>query len=117
LVFSAIAVPSVAAPTDELAILAARTTVPGVVVEVARIKRDGSVTYETAGTLDNGQPANEHTVFEIGSVTKTFTATILASMVLDCSVKLDDPVQTPAQHRDKSREGDQDSACSSCQST
>jgi CubicO group peptidase (beta-lactamase class C family) len=32
------------------------------------------------------------TVFEIGSITKTFTATVLASMVADGSVALDDPV-------------------------
>ena len=91
--FSVIAVPSIAAPTDEAAILAARTTTPGVVVELARVMRGGSVSYVTAGKLDDGKSANEHTVFEIGSVTKTFTATILASMVLDGSVRLDDPVQ------------------------
>jgi CubicO group peptidase (beta-lactamase class C family) len=33
-----------------------------------------------------------HTLFEIGSVTKTFTATILSTMVLDGTVKLNDPV-------------------------
>jgi D-alanyl-D-alanine-carboxypeptidase/D-alanyl-D-alanine-endopeptidase len=89
----AMAVPSIAAPTSQSAILAARTTTPGTVVELARVTRGGPVVYETAGKLDDGKSANEHTVFEIGSVTKTFTATILASMVLDGSVRLDDPVQ------------------------
>lgn len=36
---------------------------------------------------------DEHTVFEIGSVTKTFTGIILADMVLKNEVKLDDPLQ------------------------
>ncbi len=49
-------------------------------------------TIFTAGTSGTSRPIDEHTLFEIGSVTKTFTATILASMVLDGSVSLDDPV-------------------------
>jgi CubicO group peptidase (beta-lactamase class C family) len=48
----------------------------------------------TAGNLDNGtsQEANGDTVFEIGSVTKTFTALILAGMVERGEMQLDDPV-------------------------
>jgi CubicO group peptidase (beta-lactamase class C family) len=54
---------------------------------------DGTgTTILTAGTSGTSRPIDEHTLFEIGSVTKTFTATILASMVLDGSVSLDDPV-------------------------
>src|SRR6058998_2381693 len=37
-----------------------------------------------------GVPADR--VFEIGSITKTFTASILAAMAADGSVRLDDPV-------------------------
>lgn len=37
-------------------------------------------------------PADEHTIYEIGSITKTFTATILADMVEKGEVKLDDPI-------------------------
>src|SRR5882724_984555 len=42
-----------------------------------------------------GDPAlpNGQTVYEIGSVTKTFTATLLADAVIRGEVKLDDPVQ------------------------
>src|SRR5579884_2681589 len=36
---------------------------------------------------------DERTRFQIGSVTKTFTATLLAQMVLDHEVSLDDPIQ------------------------
>ena len=40
-----------------------------------------------------GQPVNEHTVYEIGSITKVFTALSLADMALKGEVSLDDPVQ------------------------
>lgn len=40
-----------------------------------------------------GQPVNEHTVFEIGSVTKVFTALALADLAAKRELSLDDPVQ------------------------
>jgi CubicO group peptidase (beta-lactamase class C family) len=40
-----------------------------------------------------GQPVNERTVYEIGSITKVFTALTLADMVVKGEVGLDDPVQ------------------------
>ncbi len=48
----------------------------------------------SAGKLDNGNAAevNGDTVFEIGSVTKTFTALLLLDMVERGEMKLDDPV-------------------------
>lgn len=48
----------------------------------------------SAGKLDNGtsQEVNGDTVFEIGSVTKTFTALLLLDMVERGEMKLDDPV-------------------------
>ncbi|NNJ72814.1 MAG: serine hydrolase [Enterobacterales bacterium] len=39
------------------------------------------------------QMVNSDTLFEIGSITKTFTATALASMVNEGLIKLDDPIQ------------------------
>ncbi len=47
-----------------------------------------------AGKLDNGnrQEVNGDTVFEIGSVTKTFTTLLLVDMVQRGEMKLDDPV-------------------------
>src|SRR6266699_4505731 len=47
-----------------------------------------------AGKLDNGtqQGVNGDSVFEIGSMTKTFTALLLVDMVERGEVKLDDPV-------------------------
>jgi D-alanyl-D-alanine-carboxypeptidase/D-alanyl-D-alanine-endopeptidase len=44
------------------------------------------------GTLDNGKAADGDTVYEIGSITKTFTATLLAQAVLAGRVTLDTPV-------------------------
>jgi D-alanyl-D-alanine-carboxypeptidase/D-alanyl-D-alanine-endopeptidase len=41
---------------------------------------------------DHGRPLDGDSVFEIGSITKTFTATLLALMVQDHDVDLDDPV-------------------------
>ena len=40
-----------------------------------------------------GQPVNERTVYEIGSITKVFTAVTLADMAIKGEVGLDDPVQ------------------------
>src|SRR5215471_10518175 len=42
---------------------------------------------------ESGKPPDGGTVFEIGSITKTFTASLLAEEVLGGKVKLTDPVQ------------------------
>ena len=60
-------------------------------IVVGSIDGDG-VTVFKAGTSGTARPLDEDTLFEIGSVTKTFTATLLATMVLDGSVNLEDPV-------------------------
>lgn len=46
----------------------------------------------TFGKLADGKAPNKNTVFEIGSVTKTFTATMLAEEVLGGKDKLNEPV-------------------------
>lgn len=48
----------------------------------------------SAGTLNGPgtRPPDAHTIFEIGSVTKTFTAALLADMVRRGEVRLDEPV-------------------------
>jgi len=38
----------------------------------------------------NGEPPDSHSIFEVGSITKTFTATLLAQMVLDGKIQLED---------------------------
>lgn len=44
------------------------------------------------GKLDNGRAPDGDTVYEIGSITKTFTATLLADAVLSRRATLDEPV-------------------------
>jgi CubicO group peptidase (beta-lactamase class C family) len=39
------------------------------------------------------QPPDEHTVYEIGSITKVFSGTLLAQLVLEKKIQLDAPVQ------------------------
>lgn len=57
------------------------------------VDEHGSQIY-SAGKLDNGtdQEVNGDTLFEIGSMTKTFTALLLQDMVARGEMKLDDPV-------------------------
>lgn len=44
------------------------------------------------GSAGNGRPVDGRTVFEIGSITKTFTAALLADMAARGDVRLDQPV-------------------------
>jgi D-alanyl-D-alanine-carboxypeptidase/D-alanyl-D-alanine-endopeptidase len=55
---------------------------------------DGDRTEIVAfGKLDNGNAPDGDTVYEIGSITKTFTATLLAQDVLSGRLTLDTPVE------------------------
>jgi hypothetical protein len=54
---------------------------PGVGIIAGVIDR-GKISIYSAGSTGTSTALDEHTLFEIGSVTKTFTATILATMVL-----------------------------------
>lgn len=55
---------------------------------------DGEVAYFNFGTMEQGgKPVNENTLYEIASITKVFTGTLLADAVLSGKVNLDDPVQ------------------------
>jgi len=54
---------------------------------------DGDKTEIVAfGKLDNGNAPDGDTVYEIGSITKTFTATLLAQVVLSGRLTLDTPI-------------------------
>ena len=54
----------------------------------------GGTTYSVYGSRDStGAPVDEHTVFEIGSITKAFTGILLADMVRRGAVAFDDPIQ------------------------
>ncbi|MGH8283671.1 MAG: serine hydrolase, partial [Gammaproteobacteria bacterium] len=62
---------------------------PAIVVAV--VDGDRSHVY-TFGKLGNGKAPDADTMFQIGSVTKTFTATLLAEAVDQDNLKLDTPV-------------------------
>ncbi|MGB8634935.1 MAG: serine hydrolase [Rhodanobacteraceae bacterium] len=62
---------------------------PAVVMAVVDCKRSHIYAF---GTLADGQQPDAGTVFEIGSVTKTFTATLLAQAVQAGELKLETPV-------------------------
>lgn len=64
--------------------------VPGLVVGL--LEADGTRRYVAVGDSDGDRPLDEHSVFEIGSITKTFTSLVLAYMVEAGDVALDDPV-------------------------
>jgi CubicO group peptidase (beta-lactamase class C family) len=59
------------------------------------ILKDGQMFFYGYGETakDSGKLPNEQTIFEIGSITKTFTAVLLADAVNRGMIKLDDPVQ------------------------
>ena len=61
---------------------------------VVGILEDGRTRVIAYGDPGPGQPALDgNTVFEIGSISKVFTATMLAEMVQEGRVHLDDPAQ------------------------
>ena len=64
-------------------------------VAVGMIRGEGTWVMGSGKARSAGPPSppDAHTIFEIGSVTKVFTATLLAAMVEDGLVALDDPVQ------------------------
>jgi serine-type D-Ala-D-Ala carboxypeptidase/endopeptidase len=72
-----------------------RVTQKGVVgIVLATRGRDGETKVFCAGTAGcEGMTLDGDTLFEIGSITKTFTAALLADMVIRGEVKLDDPVE------------------------
>jgi CubicO group peptidase (beta-lactamase class C family) len=53
---------------------------------------DGSTRVVAYGDAGGGRRLDEHSVFEIGSITKTFTGTLLADMAQRGEVQLTDPV-------------------------
>lgn len=58
------------------------------------ILKDGKTFFYGYGETAKGnkQIPNEHTIFEIGSISKTFTATLLADAVNSNKIKLDDSI-------------------------
>ena len=65
--------------------------VPGLVVGILH---EGEKTYVGVGRLSDDDPSRPgaRTIFEIGSISKTFTATLLAGAVVRGGLNLDDPI-------------------------
>lgn len=75
---------------------------------VAIVERGQAPRYLTAGKSGvDGLPLDRNTVFEIGSITKVFTSTLLSDMVERGEVKLDDPISKylPGKVRVPTRKG------------
>lgn len=68
---------------------------PRVAALVVGICYRGTTRAFAYGTVrkDGGPPPDEDTLFEIGSITKVFTSTVLAQMTCSGEVRLDDPIQ------------------------
>jgi CubicO group peptidase (beta-lactamase class C family) len=63
-------------------------------IVVGLVDGSGARYYSYGATArSGGRPVDERTVFEIGSITKVFTALALADMAAHGEVSLDDPVQ------------------------
>lgn len=62
-------------------------------IAIGIIDKDGPQYYLFGTKTDGGQPVDEHTIYEIGSISKTFTGILLAQAILDGQVKADDPAQ------------------------
>lgn len=63
----------------------------GIIVGVTSSKGSSFFSYGLT-SLSDGRPIDEHTVMEIGSVTKVFTALLLAEMVMKGEMSLEDPI-------------------------
>lgn len=64
---------------------------PSIVVGI--IDKDGPQYYAFGTKTIGGKPFNEHTIYEIGSISKTFTAILLAQMVQEGKLKTEDAAQ------------------------
>lgn len=64
----------------------------GIVVGVVTSKGTTFYSYGVKSLITN-EPVDENSVFEMGSITKTFTGILLADMVIKGDLNLDDPLQ------------------------
>ncbi len=55
--------------------------------------KDGEIYKFHKGKLTNGESPNDQTLYEIASLTKTFTGTLLAKAILDKKVELDNDIR------------------------
>ncbi|GAA1391533.1 hypothetical protein GCM10009639_21520 [Kitasatospora putterlickiae] len=72
-----------------------RSAGPGASAVTLAVTRGGRQAVRCAGRLDHAasEPCTPDTVFELGSITKTFTALLLAELAARGELALDDPVE------------------------
>ena len=95
---AAFVTPAQAQPSDAeiKSILAQRIDIDKQAVGLAAVIVEGDkvrIITHGAMNLDKADPITPDTLFEVGSITKTFTALLLADMVIKGEAKLDDPVE------------------------
>src|SRR5690242_5028643 len=64
---------------------------PSIVVGI--IDKNGPQYYSYGMTTSGGKKVNEHSIYEIGSISKVFTATLLADMIVKGELSADDPIE------------------------
>jgi serine-type D-Ala-D-Ala carboxypeptidase/endopeptidase len=64
---------------------------PSIVIGI--VDKDGMHFFNFGKKSANGSAADEHTIYEVASITKTFTAIILAQQEIDGKLKIDDPIK------------------------
>jgi CubicO group peptidase (beta-lactamase class C family) len=66
-------------------------TNPSIVIGI--IDQNGPTYYSFGSKKIDGPAADEHTIYEIGSISKVFTATLLANNIIKGKMKADDPIE------------------------
>lgn len=61
-------------------------------IAIGVIDENGTHFFNFGKKSAQGLPVDEHTIYEIGSITKTFTATLLANLVVEGKVNLSNPI-------------------------
>jgi CubicO group peptidase (beta-lactamase class C family) len=64
---------------------------PGIVVGI--IDKEGPHYFNFGSKSNNGAKPDKHTIYEIGSISKVFTATLLAEQVIEGKLRLEDPIK------------------------
>jgi serine-type D-Ala-D-Ala carboxypeptidase/endopeptidase len=64
---------------------------PSIVIGI--VDKDGMHFFNFGKKSASDSAADEHTIYEIGSITKTFTAILLAQQEIDGKLKIDDPIK------------------------
>lgn len=78
---------------EELDYITEKYVKMGAAIGVIDLKQQQYEFYYGSLSSQNSNPPNGHSVFEIGSITKTFTTTLLADMILEGKIHLKDTVE------------------------